>query len=159
MFRKWFFEKMWLMKISNKFFSAHFVILSSKDGTRARVLKSRALRASKFRNALKILGARAPRSSALNKWMIDKNYKNYIKNYKIFLCMQIWITFLFYIACGEVQGKFVSEGGMGKRGLNKRGAGKHGFAGKNDWTNLSFFILPTVEPHSNLSARALRAPN
>ena len=48
-----------------------------KDGTRAqiwararwraRVLKSRALRASKFRNALEILGARAPRSSALNK--------------------------------------------------------------------------------------------
>ena len=28
--------------------------------------------------------------------------------------MQIWITFLLYIACGEVQGKFVSEGGKGR---------------------------------------------
>ena len=26
-----------------------------------------------------------------------------------FLCMQIWITFLLYIACGEVQGEFVSD--------------------------------------------------
>ena len=74
-----------------------------------------------MQSALKILGARAPRSSALNKCMIDKNYKNYIKNYKMFLCMQIWITFLLYIACGEVQGKFVSEGGMGRTSQSEYG--------------------------------------
>ena len=52
--------------------------------------------------------------------------------------MQTWIIFYLSIAfglkeeccaCGEVEGEFVFEGSMGRRGLNKRGAGKHGVAG------------------------------